>query len=273
MVTQLLAKLLGGHVIEPLEHRVEVAELADQLRRRLLADPGHARDVVGRVALERLVVDHLVRSETEPFVDLGDVVDDGVLDAGARGHQADARRDELEHVEVDRDDRRLEVGAVVELAGDGADHVVGLVARHLVDRDAQRLDDLADLRELVAQVVGHLHPGRLVVGVLLVPERRSGQIERHREVLGLEILDAAQDDAREAEDAVDELAFRGRERREREVSAVDEPVAVEQHQAFGGHGPSVAADVADPAVRTGVCDGLTRGGERSSGGRRDPAPR
>ena len=41
---------------------------------------------------------------------------------------------------------------------------------------------------------------------------------------------------------VDELALRGRQGREREVSAVDEPVAVEQHQAFGGHGSSVPAD-------------------------------
>ena len=56
----------------------------------------------------------------------------------------------------------------------------------------------------------------------------------------------AQDDAAEAEDRVDELALRRREGREREVSAVDEPVAVEQHQAFCGHGPSVAADRPQP---------------------------
>ena len=92
-----------------------VAELADQLRRGLLADPRDARDVVGRVALERLVVDHLVGPQPEPLVDLRDVVHDRVLDAGSGRHQPDARRDELEHVEVDGDDRRLEVVARVEL--------------------------------------------------------------------------------------------------------------------------------------------------------------
>src|SRR5213079_1500940 len=82
---------------------------------------------------------------------------------------------------------------------------------------------------------------RLVVGVLLVAEGRTGQVERDRDVVGLEVLDAAEDDAGEAERAVDEVAFRGRERRQREVAAIDEPVAVEQHQTFGGHDWSVPA--------------------------------
>ena len=65
----------------------------------------------------------------------------------------------------------------VELLGDGADDVVGLEPGHLVDRDPQRLHDLAHLRELVAQVVRHPLAGRLVLGVLLVPERgtRAGR--------------------------------------------------------------------------------------------------
>ena len=61
----------------------------------------------------------------------------------------------------------------LELLRDRADDVVGLEARHLVDRDPERLDDLADLRELVAQVVRHPRARRLVLGVLLVAERRA----------------------------------------------------------------------------------------------------
>ena len=85
--------------------------------------------------------------------------------------------------------------------GHRADHVVRLVARQLVDRDAQRLDHLADLGELVAQVVRHPLAGGLVLGVVLVPEGRALEVERDRDVVGLEVLDAAQDDAAEAEDA------------------------------------------------------------------------
>ena len=103
MVAQLVAQLLGRHVVEPSEQRVEVAEFADQLGGGLLADTGNARDVVGRVALEGLVIDHLVGPERNAHRAV-DVVDDGVLDPRARGHQPHARRHELEHVEIDRDD-------------------------------------------------------------------------------------------------------------------------------------------------------------------------
>src|SRR5207247_4119017 len=75
----------------------------------------------------------------------------------------------------------------------------------------------------------------------------SGEDERDSDVVRLESLDPADDDATEPERAVDELALGGRQRGERKVSAIDEPVAVQQHQAFGGHrlslpvGPTGAA--------------------------------
>ena len=120
----------------------------------------------------------------------------------------------------------------VGLPGQRPDDVVGLEALELVDRDAERLDDLADLRELVPKVVRHARPGRLVLGVLLVPERRTREVERDRHVIRLEIREAAQDDAAEAEDAVDQLTLRRRQRGQSVVTAVHEPEAVEQHQAF-----------------------------------------
>ena len=63
------------------------------------------------------------------------------------------------------------------LAGERADEVVRLPALELVDGDAEGLDELAHLGELVAQVVGHLATRRLVVGEGLVAEgrRRRGR--------------------------------------------------------------------------------------------------
>ena len=191
MLAQLVAQLLRCDLVDPREHLIEAAELADELRRGLLAHPGDAGDVVGRVALEGLVVDHLVGPQAEPLVDPGHVVHDGVLDAGTGRHQPHPRRHQLEHVEIDGDDRRLELLVAFELLGDGADDVVGLEPGHLVDGDPQRLHDLAHLRELVAQVVRHPLAGRLVLGVLLVTERRTREIERDREVVRLEVLEAA----------------------------------------------------------------------------------
>ena len=244
VLDELVAQLVGLHLVDPLVERLERPELADELGGGLLPHPGNARDVVGRVALERLVVDHLARDEVVPLADPRRVVEDRVLDPGPRGHEARLVGDQLEHVEVAGHDRRVEA-ALLGVDDDRADHVVRLVARQLVDGDAQRLDHLADLGELVAQVVGHALAGRLVLGVLLVAEGRALEVEGDRDVVRLEVLDAAQDDAAEAEDGVDELALRRRQRREREISAVDQPVAIEQHQAFVGHGSSVAACPAD----------------------------
>ena len=109
VLAQLLAELVGLDLLDPGVERVEVAELGDELRRRLLPHPGDARDVVGRVPLEGLVVDHLVGPQPEPLPDPGRIVDDRVLDAGAGRHQPRPVGHELEHVEVDGHDRRLEV--------------------------------------------------------------------------------------------------------------------------------------------------------------------
>jgi hypothetical protein len=54
VLAELVAELGGRHLVEAREQRVQVAEVADQLRGRLLADAGDARDVVGRVALQAL---------------------------------------------------------------------------------------------------------------------------------------------------------------------------------------------------------------------------
>ena len=267
---------------------VEGAELADQPGGRLLPHSGHAGDVVGRVALEGFVVDHLASHQAIAVGNLRGVVDDRVLHARAGGHQTRLVRHQLQHVEIDRDDRRLEV-VRLGLNDQRADDVVGLVALQLVMRDAQRPDNLADLRELVAQVVGHAGARRLVLGVLLVPERRPGQVESDRDVIGLEVGKSAQDNRTEAENAVDELPAGRRQWWQCIVSAVHEPEAVEQHQAFHGQaskgsisacpvylrsrpGPAGSGSSADASgeSRGGRNLRRRRGGERSSGSGRGP---
>ena len=225
------AELLGLDLVDVLEHAFERAPGGDERRGRLLADPRHAGDVVRGVALERLVIDHLARLEPVALLDPGRVVDDRVLDARSGGHEPRPIADQLEHVQVAGHDGRVE-SAPLGLNRERPDHVVGLVAGQLVDRDAQRLHDFSHLWELVSQVVGHSLTGGLVLGELLVPEGGPGQVERHGDVVRPDVLEATKDDAAEAEDGVDELAAGRRQRRKGKVSAVDEPVAVEQHQAF-----------------------------------------
>ncbi len=54
------------------QKRVEIAIFLEQLRRRLRSDAWHARHIVGRIAVERLKVDHLFRADTEFLDHLGD---------------------------------------------------------------------------------------------------------------------------------------------------------------------------------------------------------
>ena len=183
------AQPLGGHLVDPFVERVEGAEGGDELGRRLLPHPGNARDVVGRVALEGLVVEHLVGPQTPPLVHAGPVVDHGVRNAAAQGdHEPGPVRDQLEHVEVTGHDRRLETAALG-LYGQRRDHVVGLEALLLVDRDPQRGHDLAHLRELVAELVWHPLAGRLVLLEALMAEGRLPQVEGNRDRVGLHVLD------------------------------------------------------------------------------------
>ena len=150
-----------------------------------------------------------------------------------RDHQPRPLGHQLQHVQVAGEDRHLEVRRLG-LAGERGDDVVRLEPLALVDGDAQRMHHVADLRDLLAHVVRHPGPGGLVLRVPLVAEGGLAEIEGHRDVIRLHVGDGTQDDVGEPEHGRDQLAL-GRGQRlvdEREVAAVDEPVAVEQQEAF-----------------------------------------
>ena len=74
------------------EQFLDRAVLLDQLRRGLLADAGDPRDVVGRVALQRHVLQVLRRRYAEPFLHARLVVQDDVGYPAAVEHHADPGR-------------------------------------------------------------------------------------------------------------------------------------------------------------------------------------
>ena len=236
---QLFAELVRLHFVEPAIDALQRPELADQLGSGLLPHSGDAGDVVCRIALEGLVVDHLVRPQFEPLPDPCRVVVDRRVDALACSHEPRVLGHDLEHVQVAGDDGRIDA-ALVQVPRDRAYDVIGFVPGHLVDGDAQCGNDFANLRELRPQVVRHGCTRRLVPRELLVAKRWPGQIEAGRDVFRLEILDAAQENTAEPEDGVDELALARGQGRQGVVATVDEAVAVEQHQT-GHWGLEVAA--------------------------------
>ncbi len=220
---------LALDLVEVLVDPVQRAELLEQAAGRLLADPRHAGDVVARVALEGLVVEHLVWAEAVSVHHLRLVVDDRRGDAHPRREQADVVVHELEPVEVARHDHRVHP-LRGRLLRQGADDVIGLVALQLPDRHAHHRRDLAHDRELGPQVVRHARPALLVLGVRVETELRLAHVEADHRVVRLHVLHAAQDDLQEPEHGVHERAVRHRQRREREVPAVDEARPVDEHE-------------------------------------------
>ena len=95
--------------------------------------------------------------------------------AAAGIEQGDARADQLVEVLVARDDDRLEP-ALRRRPGQGADHVVGLVAGDGHERNPEGLEQLADpldrAVEVGLQLLVQLFAGGLVVGVALPRGRR-----------------------------------------------------------------------------------------------------
>ena len=179
------SRSFGRLLVEVLEDAVEPAVGGDQLGRRLLPHPGHARQVVGRVAAQRGVL------RVERGRDAGALLDAGLVVERVVGHAAlvvehlDVRvLDELVAVAVAGDDDDV-VARVAALRGERGDDVVGLDAGHLEDRDAERLDHLADQAHLLAQDVGRGVAVGLVGGDALVAERRLGPVEGHRDAVGL----------------------------------------------------------------------------------------
>ena len=105
------------------EQRFEVAIFADQLRRSLDANAGHAGHVVGRIADQRLHFDDLLRRHAEFFDHLG-AADLLVLHGIKQDH---AVVDELHQVLVRGDDGSGSAG-FAGLTYIGRDQVVGLEA-------------------------------------------------------------------------------------------------------------------------------------------------
>ena len=100
---------------------LQVAVFDDQLRGGLDADAGHAGDVVGGIAGQRLHLDHLFRRHAKLLDHLGNA-DAAILHGVVHGHPVG---DELHQVLVGRDDGRGRA-TLAGLAGVGRDQIVGL---------------------------------------------------------------------------------------------------------------------------------------------------
>jgi hypothetical protein len=162
---------------------VQRAVLLQQLDGGLGADLVHPRHVVHRIAHQRLVVHHQRRRHAEFGRHAGHValaVVHGVDHGDGLVHQ-------LAQVLVAGGDHGVDA-ALARHAGQRADHVVGLHARHVQHLPAQQAHHFMDRLDLRPQVVRHRRAGGLVLGVQVVAEGLAGGVEHAGRVVGPHVL-------------------------------------------------------------------------------------
>ena len=217
------------NVVDVFVDAIERAVGLQKLGRALVADAGHAGNIVRRVALQRLEVDQLTRLQPvflpEHVFVVDDVADDklavGLFTAHAK---LDLRlgRQQLQDVAVAADDANVDV-LLFGLCHRRTDQVVGLVAVHHQDGDIERLDQLVNARHLLRQVIRHLVARAFVLAVQHVAPAQA-VVKRHRQIIGLILAQDVEQTTRKAKDGAGRLAVAGGER----VVDVGEMVAVGQ---------------------------------------------
>ena len=213
-------------LVHPLQQRLHRSEVLHELGRGLVPHPRHARDVVGRVATQRLEVDQLRRLEAVALPDLVGAVYERVGDAAPGDERLHRVGDELEAVQIARHDRDR-VPSFLRDPRERADEVVGLEAGHAVDGDRESGENVAHLLDLRPQVVRHGPPAGLVLDVFLGPEGGRADVESGHG----ELRPRGQDDGqhrRESVHGVGHLPVRRAHRRQGEKRPVDEAVGVDQ---------------------------------------------
>ena len=220
----------------PVEELLHAAEILHQLGGGLLPDAGNPGDVVGHVPFQGNVVEVLLRGESEPACNRGDVVGNDVRDPPPVEHDLDAGADQLEEVAIGRDDHGLQP-ALRRSAGQGGDRVVGLVALHGDHGDLQGLENLEDQPELLAELVRCLLSSRLVVGVLGESNGRAAQVERDGDEVRPLVCQQLDEHRGESVDRVGDLPAGGSQRGgEGEECTEGQAVSVEEEDPLGSLG-------------------------------------
>jgi hypothetical protein len=182
------ARLIGklDEVLAPLrlldlgsacEQRLQVAELGDELGAGLDTDAGHTRDIVDRIAGERLNINDLAGRDAEFLEDLG-FADLLVLH---RVIEPDAPADELHQILIGRDDTHggADFSRLLRISGD---QVVRLVIVLLDTGNIESPRRLADETELRDEVGRRFRPVRLVIGIDALAEGLFRLVEDDGEV-------------------------------------------------------------------------------------------
>ncbi|MNZ48003.1 hypothetical protein D3C78_657360 [compost metagenome] len=213
------------------ELRIELGQAAvhtdQQTGSGLRTDTWNTRNVVGRIAHERQIIDDLLRSDAEFLLHALHV-------HAATGHgvdQGNVTIDQLRHILVARGDDYRTIRRRT-AASQSANHVIGLDAFDAQQREAQGDHALVQRFDLHAHVVRHTRTVGLVFGVHVIAKSPALGVEHHGERTIRILLAQALEHVQHALDRTGRQAFGRGQRWQRVKGAVQVRRTV--HQDEGG---------------------------------------
>ena len=228
--------LLALQLVDVLVDALQVAVGRKQLRRRFVADAGHAGDVVGAVAFEPQKVGELLGAHAVAVAHLRRPVNGHVGDALARGDHVRQLGAQLVDVLIARHQKRAVAQRLVARRHRAQD-VVAFPALHAHHGDVHGFKQLFDDGELHFQRLVHGRALRLILLKRLHAKRGAAGIERAHDGVGLRNVDELQQHSDEAEHGVGGRAVRRVHGKRHGVErAVHKRVAIDDGYLFLGHG-------------------------------------
>ncbi|OPZ81468.1 MAG: hypothetical protein BWY76_03022 [bacterium ADurb.Bin429] len=197
------------------EQVLQRAVLLQQLRRGLLADAGHAGDVIRRVAGKRLHIGNLHGSDAVALHHTGSIILYRIGQAFFIHQHVHGIIYKLKSIAVGGDDERLPTFRF-SAAGEGADDVIRLEAFDTEHGNAHRLQHL----------VGHGLAVRLVVFIRFMAEGGGGHVKSDGDIIRLHLIEEHHHHLRETVDGIRYLPLLIRERGQREEGAVKQAVGI-----------------------------------------------
>ena len=179
------------------QHVFQRVVAGQQLHGRLFTHAWNAWNIVRAVAHQALEIGNLIRPHAEQLLHAGGRAFLYFGDALAGQQQGGIVADQLQRVAVacQQQGGDIPLGA---LAGQGAQDVVGLIARQAQHAQPHGGEDFLDNVKLRAQLVRRGRTASLVLRVFGMAEGRRMLVKRHRAVAGRAFADAAQQHAQKA---------------------------------------------------------------------------
>ena len=226
-VKQILSPLRARDFARMIQHRIERPVLREQLLRELRSNQWYARNVVGRVADERLKIDYLI-GPNAPRRQQRDGVKNLVFANVIKLHPLGNKLPAI----LVAGDQQAVAPHRFHLPGYRRQNVVGLVAFHAQRENTQRIEKPPNHRNLQLQIQRHLLPMHLVLIENVMAKRARSLVECTDQIVGLPHLDQVQQIAHEPLHRAHRLPVRTRHLRYCMKNLIDQRMRIDQIDRF-----------------------------------------